>query len=203
MNANVSNDTKSTKVEILDHYFDNFEGTISSSEVCSAIESIYGVEIDTAPVLLNEAYTSPRDLIDKYLNKAEGTLTAVKIREIINMIFGVNLYGISTLYGSGISLYSKNRWMCKNDDALFEVHTGPSDIDAMVYPTEYFMEKTGLTGLPEELIQSLSNLGYYYDEKVGSYYYVNPTGEPVHDSFKVKTMGTILGIIGKSYSHLI
>lgn len=203
MNANVSDEVRSTKVEIFDHYFDTFEGTITSSEVCSAILSIYGVEIDTVPVLLNEAFTSPRDLIDKYIKQAEGNLTAVKIREIINMLFGVNLFGISTLYGSGISLYSKNRWMCKNDLALFEVHTGPKDIDVIVYPTEYFKEKTGLTGLPEELIQSLSELGYYYDEKVGSYYYLNPTGESVHDSFKVKTMGTILGIIGKSYSHLI
>jgi hypothetical protein len=191
------------KVDIFDKYINSFKEKISSSEVCFAVLSIYGVELETVPVLLKEDFSSPRDLIDRYLNQSEGVVTSEKIREIINHIFGVNLFGISSLYGSGISLYSKNRWMCKNEDALFEVHTGPRDIDAIVYPTKYFMERTGLTQLPNELQKSLIGLGYYYDEKIGSYYYLNPTGEPVPDAFKVRTMGTIIEVVRHSYSDLI
>ena len=50
MNASVNRNENKTKVEIFDHYFDSFEGKITCSEVCSAVQTIYGVEIETAPL---------------------------------------------------------------------------------------------------------------------------------------------------------
>ena len=45
--------------------------------------------------------------------------------------------------------------------------------------------------LPIELINTLISLGYYFEENDGSYYYSNPTGEPVPDAFKGQTMMAI------------
>ena len=71
-----------------------------------------------------------------------------------------------------------------------------------VFPTNYFTEQTGLVEVPIDLQHSLTSLGYYFDENINSYYFLNPTGEAVPDEFKVKTMGAILGVIKNSFSNV-
>jgi hypothetical protein len=181
------------KAVIMDKYLASLGVTVSSSDIFFAIKTIFDIDLTTKPVLSNES-------LEQYLNHSE--VTGAKIREIINDIYGVNLDAISSLEGSRISLFSKGQWIVQNDRDLFVVHTGIRDIDARVYPTTFFMERTGLSELPDQLKQSLTKLGYDYDESIGSYFYSNPTGDPVPDSFKGRTMGALIDVVRGSYSDI-
>ena len=143
-----------------------------------------------------------REVIDFYINQYDDELTGTEIRKIINTIFGVNLEAISSLEEARISLYSKGKWVIQSKNDLFVVYTGIGDIDVKVYPTNYFIQQTGLTDLPTSLQLALINIGFYFDEKLNSYYFINPTGEAISDAFKGKTIGTIRDIIQQSFSHL-
>ncbi|WP_260631214.1 hypothetical protein [Bacillus sp. S/N-304-OC-R1] len=193
-----------SKSKVMDHYLNSLKGTIGTIEICRAVNQIFGLDLLTK-LMLPDAIASlttlegndltPKLAIDQYLNRCSSNLTGSEIRKMINQLFGINLDGISSLENSGISLYSKGQWISRQDFDLFVVHTGIGDIDVKVIPTAYFTEKTGSDHLPENLQQSLSSLGFYYDEEVGAFYYANPSGQAVPDAFKRKTMGAIMNAI--------
>lgn len=197
-----------TKVEIMDKYFDSCEEKIDHSEIYCFIQSLFHFDLENRSVISNELnkdpalQPSPGAIFDSILNQEGKKITGAEIRSIINQIFGINLDAISSLEGSRISLYSKDQWVLQHDNDLFVVHTGKDDIDVRIYPTKYFTEQTGLETLPNDLQHSLSNMGFYYDEKIKSYYYRNSAEEAVPDAFKGQTMGTILSIIKQNYSSL-
>lgn len=195
-----------SKVEILDNNIEN-EKNISSIEIYRIVKSIFGFDLDSISVLLNEddsksGFQSRKQLIDSYLQQRENKVTAIEIRTIINDIFGINLQAISALEGARISLYSKGQWVLQDEKDLFAVYTGTDDIDVSIYPTNYFVERTGLKELPSDLKDSLRNLGYYYNEKIERYYFTNPTGEAVPDSFKGQTIGAIIHSIKNSFLNI-
>lgn len=197
------------KVDLMDKYLDSCQGEITSSEICSIVQSIFGFDLETKPVLSKEGdqdspptETTAKLAIDLGIEPYGKNISGSEIRKIINEIFSINLDAISSLDGSRISLYSKEQWVTQQEHDLFVVHTGVGDIDVKIFPTAYFTEKTGLTELPEELKQSLTSLGYYYNDKIGSFYYSNPSGEATPDSFKGQTIGAILKFIHQSYQNL-
>jgi len=204
-----------TKVEMMDKHFESYGKRVDSSEICRVIHSIYGFDLDAMPILFKvteeqlEKHSLTRDtvplsriVIDSFLEQHGKEATAAEIRNMINQIFGTNLDGISALTGSRISLFSKGQWIVRSDKDLFLVHTGPGDVDVRIVPTKYFTEQTGLEDLPNDLQHALTSIGFYYNEKIGSYYFSNPTGEAVHDSFKGQTLGAIMKVIRESYSYL-
>ena len=202
------------KTETMDKHLNSYGKKISSSEICHVVDLIFKINLDKVPILPkakeeadgvssstgNELVS--KEVIDYYLNQYDGEITGAEIRKIINKIFGVNLDGISSLEGSGISLYSKGQWIVQHEKDLFVVYTGASDVDVKVFPTNYFTEQTGLVELPSDLQHALTSIGYHFDENIGSYYFSNPTGEAVPDAFKGKTIGAILGVIQHSFSNL-
>lgn len=198
------------KVEMMDQSLKSYGKGISSSEICKVVDSIFTINLDKIPLLAKEKgetssignECTSREAIDSYLQQCNKEITGVEIRNMINAIFGVNLDGISSLEGARISLYSKGQWILRDERDLFVVSTGAGDVDVKVFPTNYFVEQTGVGELPIELQQLLIDSGYSYDEEIGHYYFLNPTGEAVEDAFKGKTMGAILNVIQQSFSHL-
>ena len=197
------------KAEMMDKYLDSYGKRISSSEICHVVDLMFKINLDETPILSKEkeevdVVTSSigREVIDSHLNQYDRDITGAEIRKIINEIFGVNLEAISSLEGARISLYSKGQWIVQHEKDLFVVYTGASDVDVKVFPTNYFTEQTGLVELPSDLQHALTSIGYYFDEKIDSYYFLNPTGEAVPDAFKGKTIGAILGVIQHSFSNL-
>lgn len=202
------------KAEMMDMYLDSYGKKISSSEICHVVDLIFKVNLDEIPIFSKEKEKAAgisssvgnalasREAIDSHLNQCDKEITGAEIRKIINEIFGVNLDAISSLEGARISLYSKGQWIVQHEKDLFVVYTGASDVDVKVFPTNYFTEQTGLVELPTDLQHSLTSIGYYFDEKIDSYYFLNPTGEAVPDDFKGKTIGAILGVIKQSFSNV-
>lgn len=201
------------KIEMMDKQLGTYSDGITSTEICDTVDSIFKFNLDKTPLLsttLEEVHNvsilgnnpTPREVIDLYINQYQGDLTGKEIRRMINVIFGVNLAAISSLETARISLYSKGKWVVQSEKDLFVVYTGAGDVDVKIYPTNYFTEQTGLTELPVELKETLTSLGYYFDEALNCYYYCNPIGEAISDAFKGKTMGAILNIIKQLYSDL-
>ncbi|EAZ85327.1 hypothetical protein CNQ87_19895 [Lysinibacillus fusiformis] len=197
---------KMKKAEMMDQHLETYEEKISSTEIWHTVDLIYKINLDEAPIVNKEmegmSSLSGREAIDSFLQQYEGTITGARARSILNEMFGVNLDAISSLEGARLSLYSKGQWIVQHEKDLFVVHTGAGDIDVKVYPTNYFLEQTGLKQLPTNLQQELASIGYYFDDTKDSYYYSNPTGEAVSDAFKGKTIGAILGVIQQSFAHL-
>lgn len=191
-----------TKVEIMDKLFDSYQ-KITSFEICSIVKSIFKLDLTTKPVLYKElAGDTAKMAVDSALAQYGRNVSGAEVRKIINQFFGINLDAISSLDGSRISLFSKDQWVIRHDQDLFAVHTGSGDVDVKIFPTDYFTEQTGLKELPEDLRQSLSSMGFYYDEKIGSYYYSNPSGEAIPDAFKGQTIGAIRKSIRYLYQNL-
>ena len=188
-----------TKAETMDNLIASYEKGISSTEIIAIIYRVFKLDLEE-PTL--DLPVLPQAAIDAYLEHCGNEVTGAEIRKMINQTFAINLDALSALEGSKISLYSKNQWMVQHEKDLFEVHTGTADIDARIIPTTYFIEQTGSGELPIELINALISLGYYFEENNGSYYYSNPTGEPVPDAFKGQTMMAIRKAILQFYSHL-
>lgn len=141
-------------------------------------------------------------VMDLYLQYYGEKIESSEIRRVINQIYGINLNGISGLEAARISLYSKGQWISKTKRDLFEVHTGTGDIDVWIVPSEYFVEKTGLTTLPEELQALLEKLGYWYNSDKGAFYYTTNSDETVPDSFKGQTIGAISNVVTTYYPNL-
>lgn len=191
-----------TKVDIMDKYLDSYQGKITSSEICSIVKTIFKFDLETKPVLLSSTEGTAKMAIESGIAQYGKNISGAEVRKLINHIFGINLDAISSLDGARISLFSKEQWVVQHEQDLFVIHTGLGDVDVKIYPTDYFTEQTGLGELPEELQQSLASIGFYYDEKVGSYYYSNPSGKAIPDSFKGQTIGAILKVIHHSYQSL-
>ncbi|MCQ6277139.1 hypothetical protein JMM81_19885 [Bacillus sp. V3B] len=201
-----------SKAAMMDKYLDSYGKTISSSIICEVVNSIFGMNLDEAPILTKvdtvEGLSSTGDklmsrlVIDSHLKQSGEEITGVNIRGMINEIFGVNLEAISSLEGARISLYSKDQWVVHQEKDLFVVHTGTGDVDVKIYPTTYFTEQTGVAELPTDLQHLLIALGYSYNEGIGRYYFSNPTGEAVPDAFKGQTIAAISKVIQQSFSNL-
>ncbi|TQR18715.1 hypothetical protein FG384_15720 [Psychrobacillus vulpis] len=204
-----------SKIELMDRYIYSFEEQISSSEICKFVDTVFGINLESVLVLDKKSLQAPssnnmdqstmspsRTVIDSYLDLAKHKMTGMEIRKMLNQIFGINLDGISALEKERISLFSKGQWVVQNAKDLFIIHTGIEDVDVTVLPSIYFMEHSGLEGLPSELQNSLSHLGYNHDKKIRGYYFSNPSGMAVTDQFKGQTIGAIIEVIRKSYSDL-
>ncbi|MCM2676348.1 hypothetical protein [Alkalicoccobacillus plakortidis] len=197
------------KAEAMDHQLHTLDHPITSADIQSIVSSVYQINLDKLPILPTEARgtvfspgTTSEEAIATHLAQHSGELGGVQIRQIINNIFGVNLDAISALDGARISLFSKGQWVVQQETDLFVVWTGEGDIDVKVYPTSYFAEQSGASALPKELKDSLTAIGYLYDESTGGCYYENPSGDAVPDEFKGRTMGAILQVIKESYSQM-
>ncbi|BBH23430.1 hypothetical protein Back11_47750 [Paenibacillus baekrokdamisoli] len=198
-----------TKAEGMDKLIDSYEKGISSSDIFTIVNQIFKFDLEAIPALSNATEgtlevlsLTPRVALHTYLEQCADKVTGAEIRKMINQTFGINLDALSALEGARISLYSKSQWMLQHDEDLFVVHTGIGDVDVKIFQTTYFSEQTGLEELPNDLIQALIPLGYYYDAEIGSYYFSNPTGDAVPDAFKGQTIMAIIKVITHSYSHL-
>jgi hypothetical protein len=206
-----------TKVEMFDNFFTSCQEKISSKEIFNLVNSIFLFDLSIVPALIHSDYdgqksnTTPKEttqvplakvLIDSYLEKRTNDLTGEDIRKMINQFFGVNLAAISALAGARISLFSKGQWILQHENDLFAVHTGIGDVDVRVFPTNFFIEQSGVIGVTEEFKSSLQKLGFSYQEEIGTFSFTNPTGKAVPDSFKGQTLATIIENIQKSYKNL-
>ena len=207
-----------TKIAVMDTYLDWHGDRISSTEIFKVVKQVFKLDLDAISGLSNKKLgtfevPSPTDMdtsimplsrvvIDLYLIHCDNKITGVEVRGMINHFFGVNLDGVASLEKARISLYSKGQWVVQNEKDLFVVHTGTGDIDVKVFSTEYFSAQTGLEELPNELQQSLTQIGFAYDVKSESYYFSNPTSQAVSDAFKGQTIGAIVEAVHKSYAHL-
>ena len=144
---------------------------------------------------------SKTEVMDLYF-EANQDVTGSEIRKVINDIYGVNLDGISSLANARISLFSKGQWILQNDYDLLTVFTDVGDCLVEIYPTAYYAEQMECFELPELIQEALAELGFTYDEETGTSSYTTATGEPVADSFKGQTMGVVVTLLQKHYSHL-
>ena len=207
-----------SKTELMDKYLKSLEEKITSSEICKAVDQVFGIDLDQVVVLdkgikelvqvsMLTSFGIPvtsksRAAIDLHLKQHGSDLTGEEVRTMLNQIFGINLNGISALESQRISLFSKGQWVVHHEKDLFIVHTGTDDIDVRVMPTDYFTEHTGLDRLPDSLQQALLDIGFHYNEKIGTYYFCEVNGHAVPDKFKGQTLGAISEIIDKNYSYL-
>ncbi|MFV2047970.1 hypothetical protein ACEWK1_11400 [Metabacillus sp. YM-086] len=218
-----------SKVNAMDTYIRSFPKDLTGSRVREMVHQIYKIDLDAIsdlgagtkqsvyPDQITKAIKqivdvedidsyihnlSKSEVMDLYLESYHYELAPSDIRVAINFIFGTNLDGISTLENSGIGLFSKGQWINQSSEDLFVVHTSDDDVDVKIYPTDYFKNRTGLDELPSELQESLIELGYYYNEEIGAYYYADPDGQSVPDFFKGQTLGLLTKYISSSYPDL-
>ncbi|MGV3466461.1 MAG: hypothetical protein ACO1OT_14355 [Heyndrickxia sp.] len=184
-----------SKIEIMDKWVDVAE-KIDADVICKIVQLLFEVD------LISKTGTTKSVTLHSAFHFLEEKVTGAMIRNRINELFGINLDAIASLETARISLFSKNQWIVRHERDLFVVHTGEDDVDAWVYPTEYFMKHTATHELPQELQETLTQLGYSFNDKLGSYYYRNPSGNPVPDAFKGQTMKTIIKVIQNSYHSL-
>ncbi|MDR9853582.1 hypothetical protein RJP21_08215 [Paenibacillus sp. VCA1] len=209
------------KAELMDAYLQSFDREPTGNVIHGVVQRLFGIDLDHVSLLpeaeheiqaaggLQQSGTHPdgstpvpREIIDIKLATGGKRWSGPEIRRLLNSLFGVNLDAISALDQAKISLFSKGQWVVRKDHDLFVVYTGEGDVDVSVYPTAYFLEQTGMDGLPEDLNQALTDLGYRPDGERKSLYYADPDGRPVPDAFKGQTMGAIMAAIRNSYSHL-
>jgi hypothetical protein len=203
-----------SKAQQMDHYLESIGVPFGYPEVQHIVQSLFGIDLDTKTLLSAEGkealallpvktnHPLARTLLQSTIENSSKQLNGAEIRQIINQFFGINLDAISALEKARVSIYSKEQWIVQQPRDLFVVHTDPSDITVKIYPTPYFIENTGREELPKALQQALAGLGYEYDEKEGSSSFANPTGEPVEDAFKGRTIGAITQVIQQSYTNI-
>lgn len=218
-----------TKVDVLDQFIEHSEIKINGLVFREAVFQVFGINLNTiseegqgaklfiypdeimvgvrkALKIETQSYETDEKIMS--LKKAEvmdlffdtyNIYIYSDMLRIVNLIYGINLPGISSLEHSRISLFSKSQWIIHNDTDLFVVYTGTGDIDVKVYPTPQYTKLTGLSELPPDLHEALFNLGFWYQEETGAYYYRNQNGETVPDSFKGQTLSAIKSVIGKKF----
>lgn len=192
-----------SKIEQMDNHLNSLGKHITVSDICTAVDLFFGIPLEGVPIInKNFVNLTPKTAMKMYMDQYEHEMRSMEIRNMLNHIFGINLEGIDSLSKLRISLYSKGQWIVQNEKDLFVIHTGTNDVDVKVIPTEYFIKKTGSSVLPKDLQDSLSSLGFNYDDKIEGSYYLNPNNESVTDEFKKQTIGSIVRIIRKLYSHL-
>lgn len=197
------------KVGAMDERIQAFTGTLEGKAICQTVLDVYGINYCIVPVLDKEIGPLVKGhpdasiaAIDLYLSRCSEPLDGPVIRKMMNRLFGTNLEGIASLSRTRISLFTKGQWIAKKEKDLFAIHTGREDIDVKVIPTQYFIEKTGCTVLPEALAVRLYALGYRFNPAIGAYYYSNPEGVSVPDAFKGKTIGSINEVTEQHFSQL-
>jgi hypothetical protein len=169
--------------------------SIYSDEIMEGLRLALNIKNPTTESTKTIMSFKKAEVMDIYL-KTYNIDTFEQMIRIVNLVYGINLPGISSLEDSRISLYSKNQWLLQKDTNLFVVYTGKGDIDVKVYPTPYYNKQTGLTELPKELQKALLDLGFRFDVEKEAYYYKNPSGETVSDSFKGQTLKAIRAVVG-------
>lgn len=216
---------KMTKINVIERYFSFTDLPITSDRFKRVLNQVFGLNLNKISedgegaklfiypeeimVCLRKKFSQINSTIEldqhiMNLKKSEVMDIFIKTNNsktyedmitIIKLIYGINLQGISSLEHSRISLYTKNQWLLKNDRDLFVVYTGKGDIDVRVYPTTYYIEKTGLNEIPLTLQHALNTIGFTYKREFHAYYYKNINGETVPDSFKGQTLRAIRSVI--------
>ncbi len=200
---------KITKTEHMDQCLTEQQKPITIHGIFKIVESVYGIALGHLPGLVPE----PAQLLTNWLsgqNDMQQLLDSNELREKINQLYGVNLQALSQLEDARISLFSKERWMLRHEQDLFELYTGEGDSDVKIITTAYYKKITGSNNMPPALIDNLLELGYSLHEpskdcssftnsgssNTQSYcYYINPEQKPVADSFKGRTMRLIADAI--------
>jgi len=207
-----------TKIDIMDAYINWHNNKITSQIIFESIAQAFKFSLELVPVLTTEKLStfelpfpknreassmpSSETILDLYLDHHHYKVTGTEVRTMINHFFGMNLVGIASLGTSRISLFSKNQWLVKNEKDLFVIHTGIRDVDVKIYTTSYFVKQTGSKDLPAELKQSLTQIGFSYNEAISNYYFINPSGQSVSNAFKGQTIGAINAVTNELYNHL-
>ncbi|CAM3227557.1 hypothetical protein FITA111629_10980 [Filibacter tadaridae] len=187
-----NNIEKISKIDQMDLLLESSSGSLTYTDICTVVQEVFAINLDIAsltPECKMDSASSSSAVIDAHLSGKE--MTGSEVRAMILRFFGVNLNGIASLEKTKISLYSKRQWIVQKATDLIVVYTGSDDVDVSVYATDYFKEKTGSAGIPNDLQKALMSLGFTYDEANGSCYYANPTGQAVPDAFKGQTIGAI------------
>ncbi|MGV2620974.1 UNVERIFIED_CONTAM: hypothetical protein N8J90_07285 [Halobacillus marinus] len=215
-----------TKAERLDAAWERAEG--KPEDVAAVVQDAYGIDLkyvsETGAGKQRSAYKEetmaflcehseyekeeleelPKmEVLAIYIHAFDRKLTGGEVRRAVNTIFGINLDGISKLEGTGLAIFSKEQWITRSEDDVFVLHTGQTDADVWVTPTDYFTEQTGETEIPQALKYTLATLGFVYEEAVDTYYYRNPDGASIPDDRKTEMLGAIVGVIQSEYKHLL
>lgn len=210
--------SKLPKIDVMDMYIDHHTGNVTSPVIYKAISQAFGFNLERVPVLtkekirtfeiplstnLEDCNSFPSEtILDLYLAHHHHHVTGDDMRTMINHYFGMNLAGIDGLGKTRISLYSKGQWLVKDEKDLFVIHTGTKDVNVKIYGTNYFKEHTGSINIPTELQQSLTNLGYSYNQQVDTYYFSNPSGLSVTNAFKGETIEAIIRVTNTVYKNI-
>jgi hypothetical protein len=205
-----------SKVERLDQRLAELSPKNIGEQVRKLVIEIYGIDLQvvsdknvgkqaryretlvTELLMANSRYSreavhtlSKVEFLIEYLNST-GERSPERIRELINDIFGINLYGISSLEGKGLALYSKGQWLVKGEQDLFILHTSASDEEVWIYPTEYFQHRRDDQLWPESFKHRLETLGFVFDDERKAYSYREPTGASIPNDFKVTSTQSVL-----------
>ncbi|THF74141.1 hypothetical protein [Cohnella fermenti] len=179
------------------------EHKLNADNIIRLIKLVFRIDVGGLP--FSPSGESAREIIRNYMDlcRSESVpLSGAGLRATLNLALGVNLDALSALEGSRISIYSKNQWMIRQETDLFIVHTGAQDIDVRIYPTPFFwMSYTG-DSLPDEYMTDMLLLGYDFDEDSSSHFYRNPTGGPVDDAFKGRTIQILRRALAGVFSRL-
>lgn len=182
-----------TKVEVMDMYIESLDYKLNGEIIRDCIDHIYGIDVSSKFVFAKkkDPLKTNIELIDDDICSMDTQLSGSTIRLKINELFGINLDAIDALGRTRVSLFSKGQWIVRNEENLFEVHTGIGDLDVYIVPSHYYKEQTEERELPTEIQTELLALGYSYSPHVDGFYFSNPLGKHVEDDFKKRTMGTL------------
>lgn len=196
-----------SKIEAMDRYFSSQEVEVTTESIAHFIYRAFYIDLDKAYLLdeeieekLNEP--SPMGALAWCLENQEQNWNGEQIRILLKRLFGINTNGLAFLENKRISLYSKKQWILKHDHDLFIVSTGVKDIDVHILATDYFKQKTGLNGLPENLHDNLNTLGFSYNNEKMCYYYRTADDKSVEDSFKGQVLNSLIEVASKTYNDL-
>ena len=196
-----------SKIEAMDRYFRSKEVEVTTESISHFISHAFYIDLDKAYLLdietaENLKEPTPKAAITWYLETQQQDWTGEQIRILLKNLFGINTNGLAFLENKKISLYSKKQWILKQDHDLFIVSTGVKDIDVYILATDYFKQKTGLDGLPENLHEKLNELGFSYNQEKMCYYFCTEDGQSVEDSFKGQVLNSLIEVARTKYDHL-
>lgn len=187
----------------LDVMSDNNDGKRLSSY---PLDIMQGVRLDLKLDANDETFDSeimnmPKvEIMDRFYNSFGKNISGEDSRRIVNEIFGFNVRGIESLEKARLSLYSKGRWMTKNDTDIFMVITARGDVHINATVTNHYVEMTGSDQFPVEMQKFLTGLGFIYEADDKMYHFTSPTGESVSDAFKDQLIGTLVRYIAQHYA---
>lgn len=220
-------EVKASKFELLDTYLSSLENP-NGNQVRKAVLAVFDIDLDLMSknnegiltysedvlrVVREELGIDPQttDLDDKIYNKSKsqimdiyihtlnGNVSIGDVQTVVYGVYGVNLAGISTLEHARFSVYSKGGWVVKKDTDIFVVESGIGDIDLYIYPTEYFIAKTGINGVPEDFQEQLKQIGMSYDDEAGRMYYHTPNNQSMSADFKDAMMAIVLSYTSENF----